>query len=79
MTTMTEVRWAVPPGGKFHAIEPSDLQDAEAVGSVQTLCGLRLAAEGLEPANRPGRDLCIPCVTGAIAELPDPGRLSTAL
>lgn len=75
--TMPELRWAVSPGGKVHAIEPSDLKEAVAVGSVQTLCGFRLAAEGLEPAHRPWGDLCIPCVIGAAADLPDPGRMGT--
>lgn len=48
-------RWAVSPGGKVHVVEPNDIQEADAVGSVQTLCGLRLATEGLELANVPVR------------------------
>jgi len=52
-TVMT--KWAVSPGGKVHAIEPNDITEADAVGSVQTLCGLRLAAEGLELANSTAR------------------------
>lgn len=62
----------------MHAIEPKDVKEADAIGSVQTLCGLRLAAEGLELANRPWGDLCIPCVTDVAADLPDPGRMGTA-
>lgn len=78
-TAMLDLSWAVPPGGKVHAIEPGDLQEADAVGSVQTLCGLRLAAEGLEPADRPWGYLCIPCVHGATTDLPGPGHLGTAI
>ncbi|MGH3939672.1 MAG: hypothetical protein ACRDTG_13785 [Pseudonocardiaceae bacterium] len=72
-------KWAISPGGKVHGIAPCDLKQADAVGSVQTLCGLRLAAEGLDLADRPWGDLCIPCVTDTAPDLPDLGRMGNAL
>lgn len=75
--TTPEVKWAASPGGKVHAIEPRDLGRAN--GSVETRCGFQLAPESLDPADRPWGDLCIPCVTRVTADLPDPGRMGTAL
>lgn len=75
--TMPELKWTASPGGKVHAIEPRDLEPAN--GSVETLCGCQLSTEGLNPGDRPWGDLCIPCVVGAAADLPDPGRMGTVL
>lgn len=73
--TMPELTWAVSPDDDVHAIEPGDLKQVN--GSVETLCSFRPATEGFGPVDRLWGDLCFPCAAGAVADLPDPGRMGT--
>ncbi|MGH3779030.1 MAG: hypothetical protein ACRDRR_25410 [Pseudonocardiaceae bacterium] len=74
-----EMLWALHPGDQHcHAVAPGDLDRSETLGYAETLCGAHLPDAGLESADRPWGVLCLPCVIGATADLPDPGRMGTA-
>jgi hypothetical protein len=64
--------------GRLHAIAPIDATQAVARGYAETLCGHHLPAEGLAMQDVPSGSLCLPCVIGVTADMPDPGRLGTA-
>lgn len=54
-------------------LSPADERThAVVIGDVETLCGVPLPA-GDARTSRPWGDLCMPCVIGATADLPDPG------
>jgi hypothetical protein len=75
-----EMLWAIHPGNEHcHAVAPSDLNKSETLGYAETLCGAHLPDAELEIADRPWGVVCLPCVIGATADLPDPGRMGTAL
>ncbi len=72
--------WAVHPGDeRCHAIAPCDLDKSETLGYAEALCGVQLPNAGLEPLTVPTALVCLPCVIGATADLPDPGRMGTTL
>lgn len=78
--TLPSVQWARCPGdGRLHVLELTDLAAAVARGYNECLCGHRLPVEGLVIEDGPAGALCLPCMIGITAELPDPGRMGTAL
>jgi hypothetical protein len=64
--------------GLLHAIAPTDSAQAVACGYAETLCGHHLPAEGLALQDVPSGALCLPCVIGVTADMPDPGPMGTA-
>ncbi len=73
------MHWArCPTEGRVHAIEPTDTEQAAGRGYAEALCGHRLPAEGLAVQDVPSGALCLPCVIGVTADMPDPGRMGTA-
>lgn len=57
----------------FWMLSPTDERiNAVVLDNVQALCGVALPA-GQERRDRPWGNLCMPCVIGATADLPDPG------
>ena len=72
--------WArCPDDGRLHVLESVDVASAALRGYSECLCGHRLPAEGLAIEDGPTGALCLPCMIGITAELPDPGRMGTAL
>lgn len=68
------------PGRRaLSAIAPRDLDKSETLGYAEALCGVQLPDAGLEPLTVPTALVCLPCVIGATADLPDPGRMGTTL
>ncbi|MGH3697795.1 MAG: hypothetical protein ACRDRX_28085 [Pseudonocardiaceae bacterium] len=64
MSAEPEMLWALCAADKrIHAV---------VIGDVESLCGVPLP-EGDAGLSRPWGDLCLPCVIGATADLPDPG------
>jgi hypothetical protein len=57
----------------FWTLNPTDKRThAVVLGDVEALCGVVFSAMHVR-RNRPWGDLCMPCVIGATADLPDPG------
>lgn len=72
------MHWArCPTDGRLHAIEPTDTEQAPARGYAEALCGHRLPTGGLAVQDVPSGALCLPCVIGVTADMPDPGRMGT--
>ncbi len=67
---------ALPHRRHLHAIKPTDTEQAAARNDAEALCGHRLP-EGLEVQDVPSVALCLPCVIGITADMPDPGRMGT--
>jgi len=73
------MHWArCPTDGLLHAIAPIDAKRAVARGYAETLCDHHLPVEVLVMQDVPPSSLCLPCVIGATADIPDPGRMGTA-
>ncbi|MGQ0717363.1 MAG: hypothetical protein ACT4NP_08610 [Pseudonocardiales bacterium] len=63
------------------ASTPSSTPDTERAGTrgyAEALCAHRLPAEDLAVQDVPSGALCLPCVIGVTADMPDPGRMGTA-
>lgn len=73
------VLWARPKGGRLHAVERDDAAMAAGRGYTEALCGAHLPAEDLGFERVPSGTLCLPCMIGATADLPDPGRFGPPL
>lgn len=69
-----EMLWALHPGDvRCHTVAAGDLHKTEMLGYAESLCGAHLPDAGLESAERPWGELCLPCVIGATADLSDLG------
>lgn len=67
-----EMLWAQHPGdGLCHAIAPCDLANSATLGYAEAPCGAHLPDAWLESIDRPWGLLCVPCVIGATADLPN--------
>ncbi len=74
------VRWArCVHDGRLHAVDRRNAELTSARGYAEALCGHTIAADGLAFEDAPSGALCMPCVIGVASDLPDPGRMGTAL
>lgn len=85
--SFTEPRPLAPPPPRWardqydrrlHALEGVDVLLAEARGYAECLCGQQLPAEVVFE-DGPSGALCLPCVVGAVADVPDPGNWGSPL
>ncbi len=73
------LRWArCPDDGRLHLLQSAQVPLAAAGNNARALCGQRIPAEGLTITNSPAGALCVICVVGIPAEIPDPGPRGTA-
>lgn len=64
--SVDQLRWArCPDHGRLHLVQPADVIPAVARGYTQTVCGHRIAAEGLTIGSVPSGALCMSCVIAA--------------
>lgn len=64
--SVEQLRWArCPDQGRLHLVQPADVTRAAASGYTQTVCGHRIAAEGLTISGVPSGELCMSCVIAA--------------
>lgn len=74
------VRWArCPHDDHLHAVDRRDAELTSVRGYAEALCGHTIPADGLTFQEAPSGALCMPCVVGVTSDLPDPGRMGTAL
>lgn len=75
----TAPRWARDQyDRRLHALEGVDVLLAEARGYAECLCGHKLPAEVVFE-DGPSGALCLLCVVGAVADVPDPGNWGSPL